>query len=266
MDTARLGVPVIGVSGPERGGASAWHFTRLALARAGARAVRLTPRSRMAAERLDGLVLGGGADVGDGAADLLEPAPPPSRVPKSAQALDLLVAPALLLLRLAGQTRSHGVDPERDELERALLVHARTYELPVLGICRGAQLMNLAEGGTLARNLHTLHTERPHLYTVLPRREVRIAPQSALGRIFERDVLLVNSLHFHAVEEPGRALRVVAREPSGIAQAIEHERRRFWVGVQWHPEYLPQHRVHQRLFAALVAAARERRTQRATGG
>jgi putative glutamine amidotransferase len=68
--------------------------------------------------------------------------------------------------------------------------------------------------------------------------------------------ILVNSLHFHAVSEAGNGLRIVAREGHGAAQAIEHPARPFWIGVQWHPEYLPQQRAHQQLFLALVACAR----------
>jgi putative glutamine amidotransferase len=248
--------PLIGVSGPARGGLSAWLLTRLALRRAGARAVRLVPGKRHDLSALDGLVLGGGADVAERFGDPVEPEPPASSLGWPRRLLDLLVAPPLLLLRLLGKTQNHGVDHARDALEGTLIEHARLHDLPVLGICRGAQLMNLAERGTLARNVHTLYTERPHLYTVLPRREVHVEPQSKLARILGRDALLVNSLHFHAVEQPGTRLRIVAREPSGVAQAIEHTERAFWVGVQWHPEYLPQQPTHQRLFHALVEAAR----------
>ena len=117
--------------------------------------------------------------------------------------------------------------------------------------------MNAAEGGTLQRDLSTLYTERPDLYTVLPRREVQVLPGSLLESIVGRSDLLVNSLHFHAVHEPAPGMCIVAREPSGVPQAVEHTERRFWLGVQWHPEYLPQQKSHQRIFSALADAARE---------
>jgi putative glutamine amidotransferase len=57
------------------------------------------------------------------------------------------------------------------------------------------------------------------------------------------------------VDAPGPGLRIVAREPSGVPQAIEHSARPFWIGVQWHPEYLPQQEAHQQLFAGLTREA-----------
>jgi putative glutamine amidotransferase len=250
--------PLVGVTGPQHGGWPAWFFTRIALARVGARAVRITSGREPDYDKLSGLVIGGGADVSESIADMpLEPTPPAERVRWPRRVLDLIFAPVVLVVRWLAATKRHGVDPKRDALELRLLEYAREHDLPVLGICRGSQLMNLAEGGTLIRDVNTLYDERPHLYTVLPRREVSVLPGSTLSKIVERTDLLVNSLHFHAVREPGRDIRIVAREPSGVPQAIEHTRRRFWLGVQWHPEYLPQQQAHQKIFEALVAAARE---------
>ncbi|HEX5659285.1 MAG TPA: gamma-glutamyl-gamma-aminobutyrate hydrolase family protein [Polyangiales bacterium] len=253
MESAR---PLIGVTGPRRGGWPAWIFTRFAVYRAGGRALRITSASKPELARLRGLVIGGGADVSDPLnGDPPYQPPPPSRVRWPRKLLDVLFAPLVLLVRLIASTKRHGFDPSRDAMELALLEHARARELPVLGICRGSQLMNLAEGGTLVRDVDTLYDERPQLYTVLPRREVRVREGSALHRIVGRSELLVNSLHFHAVREPGRGFAIVASEPSGVPQAIEHTSRRFYIGVQWHPEYLPQHATHQELFRALCEAA-----------
>ncbi|MDB4977523.1 MAG: peptidase [Myxococcaceae bacterium] len=253
----RLTRPLIGVTGPKRGGWPAWVFTRWALSRAGARAVRITSASQVDMTRLSGLVIGGGADVSEPIANMPEePTPPASRVRWPRRLIDLLFAPLVLVVRWLAATKPHGIDPGRDAMELRLLEYAREHELPVLGICRGSQLMNLAEGGTLLRDVNTLYDERPHLYTVLPRREVAVLPDSRLFAIVGRRELLVNSLHFHAVRDPGRDVRIVAREPSGVPQAIEHTKRKFWLGVQWHPEYLPQQDVHQRIFEALAEAAR----------
>jgi putative glutamine amidotransferase len=258
--------PLIGVTGPHAGGWPAWIFTRLAVRRAGGRALRITPRRRCDPSLLDGLVIGGGADVTEPLDEVkAQPAPPPSRVRWPRRVLDLLLAPLVLVVRLLFSTRSHGIDRGRDALELELLELAREKALPVLGICRGAQLMNLAEGGTLVRNVGTLYDERPELYTVLPRREVVVESDSCLHTIVGRDELLVNSLHFHAVREPARGMRIVAREPSGVPQAIEHTGRPFWLGVQWHPEYLPQQESHQRIFIALTEAARKSAERRGAG-
>jgi YebC/PmpR family DNA-binding regulatory protein len=249
--------PRVGVTGPNRGGTAAWWFTRLALFRAGAHAVRITPARRGEREGLDALVIGGGADVTEPLDTLTTAAlPPRENVRWPRRVLDLLLGPLVLLLRLFLAARGHGADRARDALEVSLLEHAKQRDLPVLGICRGAQLMNVVEGGTLERNIATTYVERPELYTVLPRREVNVASQSRLSAIVGRPNLLVNSMHFHAVKEPGPGFAVVAREPSGVPQAIEHATRNFWLGVQWHPEYLPQQKPHQQIFRALCRAAR----------
>ncbi len=249
--------PLIGVTGPCRGGWPAWIFTRYAVYRAGGRALRITSGSSPALERLQGLVIGGGADVSEPVDGLaMSTPPPPTRVRWPRRVLDVLFAPLVLLVRLIASTKRHGFDPSRDAMELALLDYARANDLPVLGICRGSQLMNLAEGGSLVRDVDTLYDERPQLYTVLPRREVLVHEDSVLHRIVGRRELLVNSLHFHAVREPGRGFTIVASEPSGVPQAIEHSGRRFYIGVQWHPEYLPQQHSHQQLFRALCEAAR----------
>lgn len=249
--------PLVGVTGPNRGGRAAWLFTRLALWRAGARAVRITPARTFHPEQLRALVIGGGADVTEPliGPDLSLP-PPPERVRWPRRVIDLLLAPFVLLFRYLFAVHRHGIDRARDALEVSLLEHAKRNDLPVLGICRGAQLMNLVEGGTLERDIDDLYDERPELYTVLPRREVELTTGSLLHTIVGRHRLLVNSMHFHAVKEPGPGYIVVAREPRGVPQAIEHKTRSFWLGVQWHPEYLPQQKPHQELFRALVAAAR----------
>jgi putative glutamine amidotransferase len=248
--------PLIGVTGPRRGGWPAWIFTRLAVYRAGGRALRITSASHVKLERIQGLVIGGGADVSEPISGApLDAPPPPTRVRWPRKLIDVLLAPLVLLVRLIASTKRHGVDPSRDAMELSLLEHARERDLPVLGICRGSQLMNLAEGGTLVRDVDTLYDERPQLYTVLPRREVLVREGSVLHGIVGRSELLVNSLHFHAVREPGRGFSIVASEPSGVPQAIEHAQRRFWIGVQWHPEYLPQQHSHQQLFRALCEAA-----------
>jgi putative glutamine amidotransferase len=250
--------PLIGVSGPERGGLPAWLFTYFALRRVGVRAVRITPSRPVMLDRLDGLVLGGGADITYDFTAESEPAIPPRTIHWVRRVLDHILAPLLFLVRFLGATKNHAADPARDRLEALLIRHAQEAGIPVLGICRGAQLMALAEGGSLAHNLHTLYTERPQLYTALPCREVHVEAGSRLDRVLSCPSLLVNSLHFHAVDRPGTMMRAVARERDGVIQAIEHTERPFWIGVQWHPEYLPHHPVHQRLFQALAAAARRK--------
>jgi putative glutamine amidotransferase len=252
--------PIIAVTGPDRGGYPAWWFTRRAIRRAGGRAVRVTPK-RGAPAHFDGLVIGGGADISPGRYGA-EPSPPAERVRWSRSrlrlVLDYALAPIIYVLRrLFGLSRSAtaGPDPGRDELELALIARADAAGLPVLGICRGAQLLNVAAGGTLHQDLADFYAERPRRWTVFPRTPVDVEAGTHLAATLGRDRCWVNSLHLQAVDRLGAGLRVAARDDAGVVQAIEHAARRFWIGVQWHPEYLPQVAEERRLFATLVSSS-----------
>lgn len=264
--------PRIGVTGPDEGGGAAWWLTRLALWRAGALARRITPARPRQASELDGLVIGGGADV---APELYGRAPPSvAAVIREEGATDdarsskedeahhglgrrLVSAATLLLRRLsARKVRRPGGDPGRDELETRLIEQAFAAGKPILGICRGAQLLNVHFGGTLHQELATFYEETPQVRTVRPKKRIEIAPGSRLAGILRTESCLVNALHRQAVDRPAESLRVVARETAGVVQAVEHPGRRFVLGVQWHPEYLPQVPRQRRIFSALVEAAR----------
>ncbi len=255
--------PVIAVTGPDRGGFPAWLFTSWALRRAGAKPVRIRPR-RGAPARFDGLVVGGGADVSPGRYGAL-PArrPPAARYRRSRTlprlVLDYALAPFIQILRrVFGLARgAAGPDPARDALELSLIARAEASDLPVLGICRGAQLLNIHAGGTLYQDLSGFYTERPDRWTVFPRKAIDVAPRSRLHAVLGRARCEVNSLHRQAVDALGSGLATVARDVRGVVQGIEHPQRRFWIGVQWHPEYLPQVPEQRRLFRSLVAAAQQ---------
>lgn len=152
------------------------------------------------------------------------------------------------------QSYSGSIDRERDRLERALITRAIDEGKPVLGICRGMQLINVVMGGTLIQSLDHFYVEVPQARSVLPVKHVAITPGSLLSTVFEREHLWVNALHKQAVSALGEGLRVSARETTGVIQAIESERA-WCVGVQWHPEFLPQKMTQQRLFRSLVHAA-----------
>jgi putative glutamine amidotransferase len=153
-----------------------------------------------------------------------------------------------------------GVDIERDRAEIALFTEATAVGLPVLAVCRGIQLVNVARGGTLVQHLPA-QTSEPHLI-VERRRElvhtVRIGPDSELADIIGPGDLGVNSLHHQAVDRIGHGLRVVAWAEDGTVEGLEDRDRRV-VAVQWHPEQLPDQPREMRLFAWLIEQASHRR-------
>jgi putative glutamine amidotransferase len=184
--------------------------------------------------RLDGLVVTGGVDV----------------------------APAL-----------YGQDPhptvtavsdERDLFEIALVREAILRDLPLLGICRGMQVMNVALGGTLIQDLPALvGTGVSHDHTVEGRdavaHAVSVAPGCRLASLVGAGELAVNSFHHQAVERLGEGLVETARAPDGVIEAMELPRSRFAVAVQWHPEsFWRDFERFGELFRGLVRSADEK--------
>ena len=139
-----------------------------------------------------------------------------------------------------------------------VLQEVMARRLPVLGICRGAQLLNVFCGGSLFQDLVVDLPGVQLKSSFMARRQVAIEPDSAVARVMGVREVRVNSLHRQGIDRLGQGLRVAARDADGIVQAIESADApdHFAIGVQWHPEYLPARPAHQRLFAALAQAAR----------
>jgi putative glutamine amidotransferase len=138
-------------------------------------------------------------------------------------------------------------EPDLDAYELALAQLADARRMPVLGICRGSQALNVACGGTLHQHVEghrqtEMATEATH--------QVEIAAHSRLHRMVRTRTLGVNSFHHQAVDQVGEGLRVVARASDGTIEGIEGDG--FLVGVQWHAETMV---AHVPLFEALVTAA-----------
>lgn len=250
---------VIGVTGPDRGGLAAWWFTALAVWRAGGRPLRIRPARPRPIEALDGLIIGGGADVGPalygetrhiGLAQLADRNRHDWR-----RWLGLVLFPLVWLLRRILGKKRGGPDPARDALELPLIEQALDAGLPLLGICRGMQLINVAGGGSLHQSLEGYYEEHPQIRSVLPRKQVLLRRDSRLRAILGCGACRVNALHNQAIDRLGRVMIAVATEPNGVVQAIEHEGQDWVIGVQWHPEYLPQDPRQGALFRALVERA-----------
>lgn len=253
--------PVIAVTGPDAGGSVAWWFTRFAIKRAGGIPIRLSP-SDIAGDngkKFHALILGGGADINPdhyGQERLKRPYRDEDRRTLLRIGLDYLVAFFTYLLRRSlGLREANQLDLKRDDFEISLLRHSIERHIPVLGICRGAQLINVFFGGSLHQTLQPFYSEDPEIYSVLPRKKICIEDQSVLKRLFGRSEIRVNALHKQAADRIGRDIRVTGRDVFGLAQALEHQRASFVLGVQWHPEYMPQSQIQQKLFAELVKVA-----------
>jgi putative glutamine amidotransferase len=151
---------------------------------------------------------------------------------------------------------AYGVDTERDAWELALVEAASAIDLPILGICRGAQVINVAGGGTLFQHLPAISDEC-HRVLDQPREPVhavRVEIASLLFDITRRRKFGVNSLHHQSVGRVGSGLRAVAWSPDGVVEAIESSLGRPMLGVQWHPELLGD-QANSALFAWLAREA-----------
>jgi len=155
------------------------------------------------------------------------------------------------------------VSAGRDDLELDLTRRALAEEIPLLAICRGIQVLNVALRGTLTQDIPTARgslirhsqTEKRHV----PTHTVKVETGSRLAEILGCAALEVNSLHHQAIDAAGDGVRIVAHAPDGIAEGAEVSAHPFAIAVQWHPEELVGHDAGARsLFRALVDAARRR--------
>jgi putative glutamine amidotransferase len=155
------------------------------------------------------------------------------------------------------------LDSERDATDFALFRRAWEDETPILGICRGLQVVNVALGGTLVQDIPSdrpsdVRHEAPGSEKTRLDHSVRIAAGSRLHAISGGGELPVNSRHHQAIDAAAGPLAVTATSPDGLAEAVEGRDGRWILAVQWHPENLVGDAASERLFAEFVAAARAR--------
>jgi putative glutamine amidotransferase len=162
-----------------------------------------------------------------------------------------------------------GAEPGRDEFELGLVAAARARNLPLFGICRGIQVLNVACGGTLVQDIPTqVPGASPHSLTVPPHEpfslahEIWVEKDSLLARLIgdrlDRDACGVNSRHHQAVNVVAPGFKASATAPDGIIEAIEDPAARFCLGVQWHPENFWRTGEFRPLFEGFVEAAATR--------
>jgi putative glutamine amidotransferase len=185
--------------------------------------------------RLDGVFITGGVDVD------------PSRYGESK-------------LPLCGAT-----DPDRDAVEIALLNHALQRRLPILAVCRGIQILNVAKGGTLYQDVSSqVPAALKHDYFPTPDRpsrkflahEITVRANSRLGHILGDTVVPVNSMHHQAIKDLAPGLVPSAYAPDGIIEGVEADGDQYLVAVQWHPEELTESQPGmRRLFTTFTEAA-----------
>ena len=171
-----------------------------------------------------------------------------------------------VLPSIYGET-AHGTfdaaEPGRDDFELELARRAAEKDLPLLAICRGIQVLNVARGGTLVQDIPgelvtaLNHSLREPSWAIA--HEIWISEGSLLERLMrdrlESDTCPVNSRHHQSVKAIGEGLVVSASAPDGVIEAVEDPSKRFVLGVQWHPENFYRTGEFRELFEALVAAA-----------
>lgn len=195
--------------------------------------VHASPSPEAVLARLDGLLLSGGMDI--------DP-------------------------RHFGETVIEGaaveIDVERDAAELPLTRAALACDLPILGICRGIQTLNVAAGGSLYQDLSLMGVDvQMHLHNggrqaQEAAHDIQLVAPTRLRSVFDGERAEANSFHHQAVRTVASELIVSARAPDGVIEGLEHPARRFVIGVQWHPERMVDHHYRQRrLFEAFIAAA-----------
>lgn len=231
-DSANSEKPLIGITS----GSTSRRFPilchKFAVWRAGGRPIVIKPDSNMDYIReLSGIIISGGSDIN----------------PK---------------LYDQKNTASVNIDDARDRLEAECISHAFNEKLPILGVCRGSQMINVICGGDLIQDIPTVLDgfvpTQSFWSKTFVRRKIMIESGSRLSRVLGNNKeAWVNSLHHQAHNKLGQGLRIVARDEQNVVQSIEGVNQdHFVLGVQWHPELMLYSSEQRKIYKALVAASR----------
>ena len=208
------------ITGSAKGSRSAWIVSRALLRLYGVHAEFVHPYHWDRNIQMDGLLITGGIDV--------DP--------------------------LTFSTKKHPsiqkTDPLRDTMELFYLKQAQKKKIPIVGICRGMQMINLFMGGTLHPHIPEMGLDFEHPRSLFPLNLLRIVPKTHLHKILRTDNLKANALHHQTIDKLGKGLRVSAKDTNTLVQAIESTEENFILGLQWHPEFMPYHWSTHRIFKA----------------
>jgi putative glutamine amidotransferase len=244
--------PKIAITGPNKSGSTAWLFTALNIFIAGGKPIRVTPDSFNGVLAYDGVIIGGGSDIHPD--HYIKEDSTPVKRSMWLKLKECVLYPMELMSRLS----SSEYDKKRDNMEMKFIHYALDNNLPILGICRGHQLLNAELGGSMYESTLPLLEKDPRIRSPFPRKTVLYTTNNSLiSRIAGNDPLKVNAIHSQAVAKSAENLKVTAKEEAGINQVIESKNSDKVLGVQWHPEYLFYMKAHRRIFSWLVREAKK---------
>ena len=153
------------------------------------------------------------------------------------------------------------VDQERDHWELTLIHKAREEQIPILGICRGIQILNVALGGSLYQDLPSQYIEADEHWQKLPGEEVshrvQIKESTMLFSLLEQNIIWTNSHHHQAIKKLALGLIISAQSDDGVIEGVEATGEHFILGVQWHPERLTT-QESSRIFAGFISACQKK--------
>lgn len=223
--------PTIGITKPDRKDRLAYLAICMAVKLAGGVPLKIEPSSDYESHDIQGLILGGGKDVFP---ELYKEASDPE----------------------------YQYDHDRDQMEIHWARKALDGNIPTLGICRGAQLMNIVCGGTLHKSVREAYEDAKYpdglLHHMFYRKKAFIIENTLLHTILGRKSLSVNSIHKQAIAVLGENLVINAQEINTVVQGMAHKKHPFFLGIQFHPEFLIHRKMFRDIFSALVIAAQNK--------
>ena len=223
--------PVIAITKPYKKENLAYAAVAAAVKLGGGDPVALTPTEQRDQLMVNGFVIGGGQDI-------------------------------FPMLYDATPKQGYAYDRERDALEITAATQASEENIPALGICRGAQLINVMRGGSLHADVAAEYEDAAYPNgvwdKVFYRKKINISPGSRLHRLLGEETTEVNSLHKQAIKRVGGGLQATAKENNGVIQSVEDSDLDFFLGVQFHPEFLLHRSDMRAIFEGLIEAASNR--------